>query len=145
MNRKHFPRRRAAHSIVPPVYFESGEIGRQTAQNDGYFVSPMAEDSTRIVMDKFVSLLPEWKRSAVQMCVMANMTYEEAAEEISILRGKKTDKKTVWRWARAGTEELKKWLIKSPWVAHVTNKKIPVESLDKKIPIGLPWGQNNGS
>jgi len=136
--------KRPNNVIIPPEYFESGEIGRQTAVGDDYFSSKESESSTRMVLDTFVNLLPEWKRSAVQMCIMSNMTYEQAAEEISVLRGKTTDKKTVWRWAKAGVDDLKLWLIKSPWVAHVTNRKIPVESLDRKTKTSLPWEQNNG-
>lgn len=124
---------------VPSEYFDSGDIGRQTAHSDKHFYKYHLENSTRMVLDTFVNLLPEWKRSAVQMCVMSRMTYEEAAKEISKLRGKPTDKKTVWRWARSGLEDLKKWLIKSPWVGDMTNKKIPVESIQKKKPINLPW------
>jgi hypothetical protein len=144
-NRKLLPRSRAANALVPPEYFESGNIGGQTAKRDVYFSTPNAEDSTRIVMDNFVNLLPEWKRSAVQMCIMANMTYEKAAEEISMLRGKQTDKKTVWRWARAGVEDLKVWLMKSPWVGAMTNDKIPVDAIDDKKPVSLPWRRSNGS
>ena len=141
---KHLPRARSAHSLVSPDYFENGEIGRQTATRDDYFSSPDAEEASRMVIDNFVNQLPEWKRTAVQMCIMANLTYEEAAEEISILRGKKTDKKTVWRWARAGVEDMKGWLVKSPWVASMTNNKIPVERINKSKPIDLPWRSKDG-
>lgn len=136
--------RRPPDAIIPPDYFDSGEIGRQTSSGDSYFTSSEREDSTRMVLDTFVKNLPEWKRSAVQMCIMSNMTYEQAAEHISSLRGKKTDKKTVWRWARAGVEDLKAWLVKSPWVSPMTNSKIPVQRLDVDRPIELPWERDNG-
>jgi DNA-directed RNA polymerase specialized sigma24 family protein len=136
--------RRPPDAIIPPDYFDNGEIGKQTASADSYFAWNY-EESTRMVLDNFVKHLPEWKRSAVQMCVMSNMTYEQAAEEISNLRGKKTDKKTVWRWARSGVEDLKTWLSKSFWVSHITQGKIPVASLEKTKPINLPWEKSNGS
>lgn len=137
--------RRPPDAIIPPEYFDSGEIGRQTSSGDNYFTSKRHEDSTRMVLDTFVKNLPEWKKSAVQMCVMSNMTYEQAAEHISELRGKRTDKKTVWRWARSGLEDLKVWLVKSPWVFYMTNSKIPVQRFDTKKPIQPPWKLNNGS
>jgi len=96
-------------------------------------------------MDDFVTLLPEYKKSAVEMCVMANMTYEQAAQKISEHRGINTDKKTVWRWARQGVEEVKTWLMASPWVGALTNGKIPVEYLDKTSSINLPWEEDDGS
>lgn len=136
--------RRPPDAIIPPDYFDSGDIGRQTSSDDDYFGKDI-EDSTRMVLDNFVQHLPEWKRSAVQMCIMSRMTYEQAAQEISVLRGKKTDKKTVWRWAQEGVEELKTWLTKSFWVSHITNGKIPVESLEESRPINLPWEQEDGS
>lgn len=79
------------------------------------------------------------------MCVMAGLTYEEAARTISVYRGIQTDKKTVWRWARQGVEEIKDWLVASPWVGALTNGKIPVEYLDKSLSISLPWEEDDGS
>jgi DNA-directed RNA polymerase specialized sigma24 family protein len=135
--------RRPPDAVIPPDYFDSGEIGRQTASGDSYFSSDY-EESTRMVLDNFVKHLPEWKRSAVQMCVMSNMTYEEAAKEISALRGKRTDKKTVWRWAKSGVQDLKTWLSKSFWVSHITQGKIPVAALEETKPINLPWEKADG-
>lgn len=128
-------------SFVSPEYFDSGAIGRMTATNDEYFVQEM-EPAVKVVLDEFVSLLPEWSRSAVQMCVMSGMTYEEAAEHISVLRNKKTHKKTVWRWARKGVEELREWLVMAPWVSTMTSGKIPVDELDENEPIYLPWSDD---
>jgi DNA-directed RNA polymerase specialized sigma24 family protein len=134
---------RRTTSYINPEYFDSGEIGRQTADEDKYFASD-SEPSVRIVLDNFVKFLPEYRKTAVEMCVMAGLTYEEAADEISLRRGIKTDKKTVWRWARAGLEDLKLWLSNSPWVSAATNGKIPVERLDELIPISLPWEDEDG-
>jgi DNA-directed RNA polymerase specialized sigma24 family protein len=135
--------RRPPDAVIPPDYFDSGEIGKQTASGDDYF-STDYEEAVRMVLDNFVQHLPEWKRTAVLMCVMSGITYEEAAKEISTLRGVKTDKKTVWRWARAGVEDLKTWLTKSFWVSHITNGKIPVAALEHTKPISLPWEKQDG-
>jgi hypothetical protein len=128
---------------VDPAFFDSGEIGAKTGTYDSHFLND-TEDSVRMVLDSFVSQLEEYKKSAVEMCVMSKMTYEEAAEHISVARGIETDKKTVWRWARAGLEDLRSWLMDSPWVSPLTNGKIPVESLDKMIDILLPWEDDDG-
>lgn len=135
--------RRPSNAIIPPDYFDSGEIGKQTASDDDYFSSDY-EESVRMVLDNFVQSLPEWKRTSVLMCVMSNITYEQAAKEISAMRGVKTDKKTVWRWAKAGLEDLKEWLSKSFWVSHITNGKIPIEILESSKPINLPWEKKDG-
>jgi len=131
-------------SSVSPDAFGSGEIGRQTANEDNYFASGV-EDVVRMVLDNFIKQLPPLQKAAVEMCIMSKMTYEEAAKEISLIRGVDTDKKTVWRWARSALEDLRQWLIDSPWVAAVTQGKIPVELLDAAIPIDLPWEDNDGS
>lgn len=135
---------RRTTSYVDPAYFESGNIGAETADRDEYFAADY-ESADRIVLDSFVSLLPEYRKSAVEMCVMAGWTYEEAAAEISVRRGVKTDKKTVWRWARAGLEDLQVWLRSSPWVAAATAGKIPVDTMMEIMPVELPWEDDDGS
>ena len=130
-------------SLVSPDAFGSGEIGRQTASEDQYFKQE-PEPSVRMILSYFVQHVPEYKRSAVEMCVMSQITYEAAAEVISVMRGTPTDKKTVWRWAKAGLEDIKGMLIRSPWVNAATNGKIPVEFLDPSIPIDLPWEDDDG-
>jgi hypothetical protein len=133
---------RTSNSFINPEYFETGSIARQTSVNDEYFVKD-GEPAVRAVLDEFVSMLPEWKRSAVQMCIMANMTYQEASEKIEELRGKPTHKKTVWRWAQEGVEEMRRWLMLAPWVGPMTNNKIPVDMLDENEPVYVPW-ENDG-
>jgi DNA-directed RNA polymerase specialized sigma24 family protein len=126
---------------VPPEFFDSGQIGAQTASYDKE--DNEGDDVVRIIIDDFIQFVPEWKRSAVQMTVMSKLTYEEAAEKISVMRGVPTDKKTVWRWAQEGLQIAKDYLIASPWVGAMTNGKIPVEYLDDSKEIYLPW-KNNG-
>jgi hypothetical protein len=128
---------------LDPSLFESGLIGLKTADYDEHFGNDI-EATIRMVLDVFVSLLPDNQRNAVQMCIMANLTYEEAAERISLQRGKRTDKKTVWRWARAGAEQLRLWLSDSSWVAPLTDNKIPVDRLRNSLPFDLPWEESNG-
>ena len=127
--------------FVDPTFFDSGDLGLLTGDTDEHFTNDI-ESSIRIVLDAFVSNLPEYHKSAVEMCVMSNITYEAAAETISILRGVQTDKKTVWRWARAGVEQVKEWLMQSPWVGPVTDGKIPVEYLDRIKEVSLPWEED---
>ena len=123
---------------IDPGAFDSGDIAGKTGDYDDYFGSD-SEATVRMVFDVFIALLPDHHRTAVEMCVMSSITYEEAAEYISLQRGVKTDKKTVWRWAKAGTEQLQKWLSESPWVAPLTNGKIPVDKLKDCLPPDLPW------
>ena len=130
-------------SLVSPDAFGSGEIGRQTSVTDEYF-KQNPEPSVRMILSHFVNNVPEYKKSAVEMCIMSQMTYEAAASIITTQRGVDTDKKTVWRWAKAGLEDIKGMLIRSPWVNAATSGKIPVEFLDPSIPINLPWEEDDG-
>lgn len=125
---------------VPPEFFDSGQIGAQAASHDE--PEKEGDDVVRIIVDDFLQFVPEWKRSALQMTVMSKLTYEEAAEKITELRGVRTDKKTVWRWAQEGAEIVKDYLIASPWVGAVTSGKIPVEYLDESEEIYLPWRED---
>jgi DNA-directed RNA polymerase specialized sigma24 family protein len=129
---------RPSTSFVDPEYFASGNIAKQTATEDTYFLKEI-EPAVRTVVDEFLQLVPEWKRSAVQMCIMANMTYADAAEKISLMRGKRTHKKTVWRWAQQGLVELREFFEVAPWVSTMTDGKIPVEQQEKQEPVVLPW------
>lgn len=136
--------KRTTVSYVSPDAFGSGEIGRQTANEDEYF-KQNPEPTVRMILEHFIKHVPEYKKSAVEMCVMSQITYEAASQVISTKRGVPTDKKTVWRWARAGLEDIKGMLLRSPWVGAATNGKIPVEFLDPMIPINLPWEEDDGS
>ena len=131
--------------FVDPALFDSGAIGQATGETDSYFDSS-PEDVVRMVLDNFIKQLPPLKRAAVEMCVMSQMTYEQAAEHIAVMRGVATDKKTVWRWAQSGLEDIKSWLIDSPWVAAITEGKIPVDMLNASLPVGIaPWEDDSGS
>jgi DNA-directed RNA polymerase specialized sigma24 family protein len=115
--------RRPRRTTIDPEAFGSGAIGMQTATYDRYFTED--KDSTiRIVLANFVNRLPEPQKSAVEMCVMAGMTYEEAAQHISIERGILTHKKTVWRWAKQGVNMLGKMFQNAGWVGAI-DPKIP--------------------
>jgi len=132
-------------TTIDPAWLSSGSIGAQTAIYDE--AQRNGDDVLRIVLDDFVNLLPEWQRSAVQMTVMANMTYREASEIISTLRGIPTDRKTVWRWSKSGVEQIMEWMRKSPWVGAITRNKIPVEYLDKitEATLPSPWREDASS
>ena len=130
--------------FIDPSLFDSGAVAKATGVGDKYF-SASNEDVVRMVLDNFIKSLPEYQKTAVEMCVMSRITYEETAKHITVLRGVETDKKTVWRWAQAGLEEMKVWLMDSPWVAAITEGKIPVDLLDANLPIGLsPWEDEDG-
>lgn len=113
--------RRPRRTTIDPEAFGSGAIGAQTATHDEYFVED--KDSTiRIIIANFVDKLPEPQKSAVEMCIMAGMTYEEAATHISAQRGIVTHKKTVWRWAKQGVNMLAKMFQNAGWAGAISPK-----------------------
>lgn len=111
-------------SPVSPELFESGDIGMSASILDKYFDNTPKEEVLKIVISTFVDALPEWERSSVEMTVMYRMTYEAAAQEISIRRGVKTDKKTVWKWSRRGMKRLQESLEQN-WVHNITGGRVP--------------------
>jgi DNA-directed RNA polymerase specialized sigma24 family protein len=115
--------RRPRRTTIDPEAFGSGAIGAQTATYDQYFQKE-GDTTLRIVVGHFVDRLPEPQKSAVEMCVMAGMTYEEAAAHISVDRGIVTHKKTVWRWAKQGVNMLGEMFQKAGWVGAI-NPKVP--------------------
>lgn len=110
--------RRPKTAIVSPEYFDSGEIGRQTANPDGYFKT-INETTLKIVIDHFVQRLPDNHRAAVEMCVMQGLSYATAAEHFTVERGITTDPKTVWRWANKGIEQLTRMFENAKWAASI--------------------------
>ena len=106
--------RRPRQTYLDHDYLESGPIGLSAATHDRYFTE-RPEPTLRIVFDRFVEHVPEPQRTAMEMCIMKRMTYKEAAEYFTVERGKKTDPKTVWRWAQQGVQIVGKMLSRTPW------------------------------
>jgi len=103
---------------IDPEYFNSGSIGAQTSVEDQYFRTGV-EPTLRIVIDNFLKKLEPHERAAVQMCVMERYSYAQAAEWFTQERGIKTDRKTVWRWARNGVQKLSGMFERAGWVAQL--------------------------
>jgi hypothetical protein len=91
----------------------------QTADYDDYFYRDRDEVLV-LVVRSFVERLEEPVRTAVQMCLMQGLPYSEAAATISVMRGRDTDPKTVWRWARQGAERLRRMFAAADWVSEIT-------------------------
>ena len=113
--------RRPRKTTISPDAFGTGEIGAQTATHDEYFKDDK-EPTIRIVLAHFVDRLPEPQKSSVEMCIMARMTYEEAAQHITVQRGIITDKKTVWRWAKQGVNMLGDMFRSAGWAGAIAPK-----------------------
>lgn len=113
--------RRPRKTTISPDAFGTGDIGAQTATEDKYFDDDK-EPTLRIIMDNFVSRLPQPQKSAVEMCIMAGMTYQEAADHISVQRGIMTHKKTVWRWAKQGVNMLGEMFRSAGWAGAISPK-----------------------
>lgn len=115
--------RRPRQTTLDPALLDGGLIGSQTASIDKYFESGEADDVLTIVVQNFVDKLNEPRKTAVKMCIMQGISYAEAAETISVLRGIQTDPKTVWRWAQQGVQSVGRMLQAAKWTSEVT--KVP--------------------
>lgn len=115
--------RRPKPTTIDAAWFETGAIARQTASLDRYFRTGEVDETLRIIIDAFVQQLAEPQRSAVEMCLMQGMTYAEAAGVMGAQRGRRTDPKTVWRWARQGAHQLRSMLVAARWTSEMT--KVP--------------------
>ena len=115
--------RRPRTATIDAAWFDTGAIGRQTASLDNYFQTGTVDPTLRIVIDAFVTQLGQPQRTAVEMCLMQGLSYAEAARTISIERGKRTDPKTVWRWARQGADAMRRMLTSAAWTSEMS--KVP--------------------
>jgi len=109
---------RGQEVLIDPEYLASGDIGSQTAHYDTYFRTN-TEPTLRIVVDYMLGQIRDPQRAAVQMCVMERISYAKAAEWFTVQRGKKTDPKTVWRWAQQGVKQLADMFGKAGWAAKL--------------------------
>lgn len=116
---------RPGRTTIEPRTFEYGAIAQQTGQWDTYFAD-VEPDAFQLILAALVERLQEPDRASVQMCVMAGMTYQEAADWFTAVRGATTDRRTVWRWARRGLLTVQEWLEVSPWVSAMTAGRVPL-------------------
>ena len=110
--------RRPRQTHLDHDFLESGAIGLSAATYDQYFTE-RPETTLRIVLDQFVAHVPEPQKTAMEMCVMKRMTYKEAAEYFTQQRGKNTDPKTVWRWAKQGVGIMRGMLARTQWAGAI--------------------------
>lgn len=109
---------RPKQTRIDPVWLEHGDIGAQTAHWDTYEWDRQG-DSLTVVLDRLVERLPEHQRQALRGTVMAGMSYAEVGR----LMGR--DRKTVWRWARQGAEQVGVWLADTPWLRVLVADQLP--------------------
>jgi len=109
---------RSPEVLLDPEYLASGDIGLQTAHYDTYFRTN-TEPTLRIVVDYMLSQIPDPQRTAVQMCVMERISYAKAAVWFTEHRNKRTDPKTVWRWAQQGVSKLSDMFGRAGWAAQL--------------------------
>ena len=115
--------RRPRRTTLDPSMLDGGSIGVQTASFDRYFHTGEADETLTIIVQAFVDKLEEPVKTSLQMCVMQGISYAEAAKTISAWRGKKTDPKTVWKWAQKGKRQVASLLQNATWASEVS--KIP--------------------
>ncbi len=118
---------------LDPSWLEAGTFGRLTGQRDTYFGTEGPELLT-LVLDHFVSRLPEPDRSCVLACIMGKYAFSEAAVLLADELGYEPDKKTVWRWAQRGLKQVKHELAATPWAAAMLADRLPLDEDEVLMP-----------
>ena len=100
-----------------PSRADSGVLAQDLSYDDIYFkIDSSDEDSAALVLDTIIKELPERQRAALEMCVLARITYAEAG------RMMKCSDQTMRRETIRATEKLKKRIEDTPWLVAILDR-----------------------
>lgn len=103
-------------------------------------------DVLALVIDRLVERLQEPDRTCVHMSIMAGCTFQETADLLSEERwladpdAPPVHRKTAWKWAQRGLDQVKAWLVGTPWLLEMLAGQVPVDRPEREsgpVPTGL--------
>ena len=116
--------RRPDRTTIDPDLLTRGDIGALTAHHDRYFQTD-DPGALEVIFARAVARLREPDRDCVVMVSMHGMTYDEAAELLHPELGRRVHRKTIWRWAQRGLDQLRDELAGSSWAAILLADRLP--------------------
>lgn len=100
-----------------PSRADSGVLAGDLSYEDVYFGNDeIGEDSAALVLDTLLVDLPERQRAAIEMCVLAQMSYAEAARMMGC------SDQTMRRETLRAIEFLRTKLDATPWLAAILDR-----------------------
>lgn len=94
---------------------------------DRYFVRERAT-AIGMIADQSLAELPDLYRRAIELTVVAGMSYRDAAREMELyLRSGRPDGKKVYRLRAYGLRLIKHDLLNNEWVTALAGHRIPRE------------------
>ena len=93
--------------------------------HDTYPSLDAADDrSLGLVVDRLLADLPHGQRRAVELTVLAGMSYRDAARYLDLTAGGEPDGKRVWRQARRGLAAIRRRL-ETGWPEAIAGHRLP--------------------
>jgi RNA polymerase sigma factor (sigma-70 family) len=100
-----------------PSRADSGILAGDLSYEDNYFTNDeINEDSAALVLDTLLSELPDRQRAAIEMCVLGQISYAEAARMMGC------SDQTMRRETLRALSKLKDRLEVTPWLAAILDR-----------------------
>jgi DNA-directed RNA polymerase specialized sigma24 family protein len=100
-----------------PSRADSGVLAADLSYQDIYFQAQANdEDSATLVLESLIQELPDRQRSAIEMCVLARISYAEAG------RMMKCSDQTMRRETLRAIAKIKKRIEATPWLVAILDR-----------------------
>jgi DNA-directed RNA polymerase specialized sigma24 family protein len=100
-----------------PSRSDSGVLANDLSYTDNYFnLDPNDEDSAALVLESLIQELPDRQRAAVEMCILARISYAEAG------RMMKCSDQTMRRETMRAIAKIKKRIEATQWLVAILDR-----------------------
>ncbi len=99
-----------------PSRADSGVLAGDLSYDDKYFTNEPDEDSAALVLETLIKELPDRQRSAIEMCVLARISYAEAG------RMMQCSDQTMRRETFRAIGKIKKRIEATPWLIALLDR-----------------------
>ena len=108
--------RRGKDIPYDPSRSDSGVLAGDLSYTDEYFVNEPSEDASSLVLDTLLQELPDRQRSAIELCIIGQVSYAEAGRMMGC------SDQTMRRETMRAIKVLRERLEGTPWLAAILDR-----------------------
>jgi len=114
--------RRGKDIPYDPSRSDSGVLAGDLSYYDTYFANDPGEDAASLVLDTLLQDLPDRQRSAIELCVIGQVSYAEAGRMLGC------SDQTMRRETMRAIKALRERMEGTPWLAAILDRSyLPTE------------------
>jgi len=114
---RHLPTVRRGKDIpYDPSRSDSGVLAGDLSYHDEYFANEPGEDASSLVLDTLLEDLPDRQRSAIELCIIGQVSYAEAGRMMGC------SDQTMRRETMRAIKVLRERLEGTPWLAAILDR-----------------------